>query len=210
MLVIVIAASALAAGSGASMAQQPTSAVQGYVSAVQSRDASAVYAMLDPSMRMEMSEDDFEAWFDTNYDMVLEQARSLEARADNDHVEVQAEIPLDMGHLARLSWSGSDWRLDNQHLTRSDQKTPRETLTAFADALERGDFETILGLLSTERRSAYISEMEALRDRVSRADGGGIVTRGEEAILPLPNGDRIVFVRENGAWKIQSFEQADY
>ncbi|MEL6182574.1 MAG: hypothetical protein AAFS10_26695, partial [Myxococcota bacterium] len=89
------AVAVVAVGCGASRAEQPASAVQVYVDAVQSRDASTVYRMLDPSMRMGMSEDDFEAWFTTHYDMVLEQAKALEAQAIPETVAVQAEIPLD-------------------------------------------------------------------------------------------------------------------
>lgn len=205
MFVALVMSAALAGCAGHT--RSPETTVETYVNAVQDKDAGKVYALLDDTMRMGLTEEAFSRWFLEHHEMILEQAQRIYARAES--FEVKAELPLPRGHVARLVFEDGGWRLTHREMSRGPERSPRETLTAFSDALERGDFETILRLLSAVRRTAYLDELEALQEQLRAASGSAIVSKGAEAILPLPGGGRVVFVREHGAWKIQAFEQSN-
>lgn len=193
----------------ASGAPHPRDAVEAYLAAVEARDASAVYAMLDESARMDMNAEAFERYFDEHYDDILVQSKALAARVASQEqaLEVEAQVPV-AGSVAPVTWAEGRWYLAGESPTGAALETPRDTLEALLRALTTRDLERVMGLLSQEQRTVYVQEMDALRGSLVESLDNNLITNGDTAVLPLDNGDKILLVREAGVWKIQGYEQS--
>ena len=185
----------------------PSEALTTYSEAVRAKDSDAVYGMLDESTRMGLDAGDFASYFERNYDEILEEAEALDARNEEDAVQVEAELPVGYGRTAKMTYSDGRWRLADKQPMAYGQQTPRDAVVAFVTALDESNFHSVLALLSTDRRSIYVGELVALRKTIEQGLESGIVTRGNRAILALDGGGRIILVREGDAWKIREFQQ---
>lgn len=206
--VLTTAVLVLAAGCGERVLH-PADTIEAYRSAVDARDAGAVYAMLDESARMGMDEEAFEEHFEAHYDAIRAQARRMARAASQEGaLRVEAEVQIS-GGIAPVVWADGDWALARETPTRSSQDTPRDTLLALLQALDARDLEGLVALLSHERRTVYIQELDVLRDGLKDGLGNAVITTGDTAVLPLNNGDKVLLVREDGVWRVQGYEQAE-
>lgn len=200
----------LALGLGAcstTRAEHPVDAVKAYHQAVQDRDPDAVYALLDEDGRLGMDPETFARYFERNYDGIAHQADQLLAgAADGDDIDVKARVPLPAGEEAELVWQRGSWWLASTTPSRGAQASPQQTLDAFRSALAGRNLDATLGLLSTERRSAYLAELELFRKSLEGEDAE-IVTNGNTAIVALTGGDKLILVREDGVWRVHGWEQ---
>ncbi len=200
---------ALSAGCTTMRAAHPKDTVQAYHRAVQDRDSDAVYALLDEDGRMGMDPETFARYFDANYDGIMIQAdQLLRGVADGDTLEVSAAVPLPAGEKAELVWKRDSWWLAQTAPTRGAQASPQQTLDAFRSALAGRNLDATLALLSSERRNAYLAELELFRKSMERADGEEIVTNGDTAIVAMEGGDKLILVREDGVWRVHGWEAA--
>ncbi len=187
----------------------PTGAIEAYKAAVEDRDAAEVWGLLDESARMGLDEDGFAAYFEQHYDAIRDQSRRLARRVEVDGaLQIEAQVPV-AGSVAPVVWVEGGWFLGRESPTRSSQDTPRDTLEALLRALAARDLEGAMTLLSHERRTVYIQEMDALASGLGGSIDNAIVTDGDSAVLPLDNGDRVLLIREDGVWKLQGYEQAE-
>ncbi len=209
MKVLVGAVMAAALVGCASGAPHPLDTIEAYRQAVEDKDAKAVYKMLDESARMGMDEEAFAEYFKLHYSDIRAQAKVLEKRASKDDgLKIEAQVPV-AGSVAPVVWQDEQWFLARETPTRASQDTPRDTLEALLRALDARDLESVMGLLSLQQRTVYVQEMDVMRDSLEQGLGQhAIITNGDTAILPLANGDKIILVREGGAWKLQGYEQS--
>lgn len=207
VLLLAALAGALGCAAGcAASAPDPGDGIADFVQAVRDKDARKVYAMLGPDARMGMDEGAFVAWFEANHAVALEDAEAMARSIDATPPQVHARVPLGMGHAAQLTLHDGRWALTNRDLSAASRGTPHETVDAFIAALERGDLETLLALMSTDRRNAYTGELDALRRMMTEALERGLVTQGDQAVMRLSNGAKVILIREGNAWKIKAFD----
>ena len=192
----------------AQRAPEPQDTLEAYRDAVLDGDASAVYALLDESARMGMDEEAFADYFRENSAAISDQSAALIERASAGGLDVEAQVPVE-GFVAPVVFFEGRWFLAREEPTRSRQDTPRDTLDALFRMLSSRDLEGVVGLLSDERRTVYVQELDVLRDILSQSIDNVIVTDGDAAVLPLENGDRVLLVREDGVWKLQGYEQSE-
>jgi hypothetical protein len=106
------------------------------------------------------------------------------------------------------------WRVDD---ARPDQGGPALALTAFLDALDRGDFPAAWGLLAESWRTRYTPDRlkeDFGRDpqsrerlvRARRALSGAPLIRGSSAEFPLGEGKAVRLVQEGGAYRVAALE----
>lgn len=89
-------------------------------------------------------------------------------------------------------------------------KSPRETLDAYSRALERGQVKEAYALLSEDAKKSFPyeafermvrdnpAEVKAIAEGLSRPAGAPLVT----ATVTAPNGESLLLIYEDGAWKI--------
>lgn len=192
----------------AQTASPPQSVIERYASAVADHDHDAVWELLDEDARMGMDEDEFEAFFEANHALIQEQADALVRGSRDVDVQIDALVELGDHRTASLTWQQDQWFLTEAVPTGTGQQTPRDTLAAFIAALDSKDLDNMLTLLSRNRRGALVGEFRALRQSIVASIDGGLVTRGDRAVLKLDNGDKVILVREEGEWRIEGFERA--
>lgn len=203
----ILAVAMTAAGCATTRADHPKDAIRSYHQAVEDRDADAVYALLDDEGRRGMDPETFARYFEENYDAISLQADQLLAGSERDQeLRVHAKVPLPAGEQAELVWRSDNWWLAQTAPTRGAQASPQQTLDAFRSALAGRNLDATLALLSTERRSAYLAELELFRKSLEGAEGEEIVTNGDTAIIALSGGNKLILVREDGVWRVHGWE----
>jgi hypothetical protein len=204
---LLLALTAATAACTTTRAAHPADTVKAYHRAVHDRDSDAVYALLDEDGRLGMDPETFARYFESHYDGIVVQADQLLAGAgDGDDIEVHAAVPLEAGQEAELVWRRDSWWLAQTAPTRGAQASPQQTLDAFRSALAGRNLDATLALLSTERRGAYLAELDLFRKSMERTDGEEIVTNGDTAIVALDGGDKLILVREDGVWRVHGWE----
>lgn len=198
----------LAAPACAQTAAPPQSVIERYTEAVSAHDHGVVWELLDEDARLGLDEEEFAAFFEANYDLIREQADALSKGGQDVDAHIDAQVDLADHRVASLTWQDDRWFLTEAVPTGSGQQTPRDTLAAFVIALDGKDLDSLLTLMSHNRRGALVGEFKALRQGIVSSLDGGLVTRGDRAVLKLDNGDKVVLVREEGQWRIEGFERA--
>jgi hypothetical protein len=111
---------------------------------------------------------------------------------------------------------GGRWRIDGAPFEPWSQRTPRAALRSFVRALEQRRYDIVLRLCPTRHRTGLT--VESLRSywegagkdenaqllaRLRAAMRAPIVEAGDEAHMPYGERAEVLFVREDGAWKIE-------
>lgn len=202
-----LALAAVAVSGCAAHAPPPQQTVEAWIDAVQREDAEAAWDLLDDSARQGMTRDSFDAFFKKHHAELVVRANQLQARADQATARVEAQLPLDPQHTLALRHSDAGWRLASVDPDGLQQHTPRDTLASFVGALDARDLDTLLALMSEERRVGLLGELDLLREQIARHLDQDLVTRGDRAVLQLDGGDRLLLVRRDGRWHIESLER---
>ncbi len=205
-LIALLALAAALAGCAAH-APPPQETVNAWIDAVQRDDPEAAWDLLDEGARQGMTRASFDAFFKKHRGDLLARANQLQARADQATARVEAQLPLDPQHTLALRHSDAGWRLASVDPDGLQQHTPRDTLASFVGALDARDLDTLLALMSEERRVGLLGELDDLREQIARHLDQDLVTRGDRAVLQLDGGDRLLLVRRDGRWHIESLER---
>src|SRR5207244_1082653 len=119
--------------------------------------------------------------------------------------------------------AGGEWRVDGRPFDIWSQATPRAALRTFLRAIERRRFDIVAGLVPNRYRAGitpdklrdYWEGAGSDGDRTRRDDNQKLLRRlrasikapiievGDEARMPYADSAEVVFVREDGVWKIE-------
>lgn len=201
-------AAALFATACTATADRPADTVAAYAEAVRTGDADAAYDLLDDTARGEMSREAFHAFFETHRAALVQDAAKVGSIAAETPMAITGEVPVSGRAEASVAYIDGQWLIDDPSPAARHQATPRDALVAFAAALDESNFAEVLPLLSGRQRAAYGSELQTLRESITRAIDKNIVTDGNRAVLALDGGDKIILIREDGEWRIQEFQQS--
>ena len=198
----------VAACSGATGPSSPAAnGVRSYLSALRAADPHDAYQLLSSEARQKLSFDEFALqWKQTEKERAW-QAKSLEdSLKGNPDVGERAMISFSDGKLVQLEREGKTWRLENQLVSRSHAKKPRDAIQLFADAIDRRDITGVLGVLTQRRRDGLTKQIEGfisgigkrvnenlLQDSPDRAE-----LRWDENGLRF----RIVLRKEDDEWRV--------
>jgi hypothetical protein len=210
-------AALIAAGACSHAASGPAEALSQFGSALEQGDLDRAYALMSESYRKRVSLAEFKKHMKISPE---------EARADGRVVRENAgrwgaRVEVVVGGDERLTLvrEGSAWRLDRPPFDPFGQGTPRSALRTFIRAIEGRHWEVLVELAPARYRGEITpakvrSYWEAQGDERTRtllrdlrlALDAPILEEGDEALLRYGSGRQVRFVREEGAWRIESPE----
>jgi hypothetical protein len=130
-------------------------------------------------------------------------------------VPPRVDIQLAQGEPLSLVLEEGRWRVDGPLPDPWSQRTPRSALRTFVRALGERRYDIVLRLVPRRHRvdlttdklrqywEAHQEETRALLSRLQASLGATIVETGDEAHMPYGPEQEVVFVREDGVWRIE-------
>jgi len=221
-----VAAAALGAAiaiAGCAQPQRgPSDTLASFGAAVEKKDYQAAYALMSPAYRKAVSLADFRAAIDRGGAEVTALAHRLRgsppARPMRVEVDIgdDADVAAGLGDKVTLVLDQDQWRVDTPPFDIYSQATPRATLRTFLRAITRGRFDVAVRLVPNRYRAGVTPEKLRAYWEGERKDENGkllqrlraailspIVELGDEARMPYGDNSEVVFVREDGLWKIE-------
>lgn len=214
----------LAAGMGASLLMgcaptppSPTRSLGALAQALRQGDAEAAHALMSSRYRERIPLAEFRRLMAEQPDEILATAEALEHPLA---IEEEARVQLSSGEEIVLAREGDGWRVVTNVADAYAQASPRDAVRSFLRALERDRFDVVHRLLPEAERARW--SVEALRatwrgeareeiERLSRAlrdavDTARIEQTGDRAVMPYGARHRLILVREERGWVIESPE----
>lgn len=187
--------------------------------ALRAGDADAAYALMSERYRATVPLEELRAAMARDPDGMARTAAALEAPLG---IEEEARAELAPGEVVVLRNEASGWRVLTDVAEYYGRRTPRQTVLSFVRAVEHERFDVVLALLPAAER-ARLSEaslrtewtgpareevarlIASLREALARPDVA-LEEHGDRAVLVHGNRFRMVLVREDGLWCIESPE----
>ncbi|MCA9618921.1 MAG: hypothetical protein KC731_07865 [Myxococcales bacterium] len=214
-------------------AQSPAATLQAYSLALDEGRADDAYRLLSKEARRSLSIEAFRRLVAENPEEVRDIAKSL-ARHSSPPV-VRATITSPGGEQLSLIYEGGRWTVDGTGIDRYGQATPRQALTGFLRAYDRkrfdvlmryvpdaeregraadlwgGEGEASVGLTADVLKKAWTGDQKEYIAGIVQAIKSAMPTaRIEEtedrAAMPYGAGGTVLFLRENGLWKIEDLK----
>ncbi|WP_428266783.1 hypothetical protein [Haliangium sp.] len=208
---------ALAPAGCGGTAKGPEDALSQYRTALARRDYEAAYDMMSSSYRDSVSFEDFVRLMKEGDDTVDYTVDALARTAGG--IEVRAELWYGSNRPMRLVQEGGEWRMDVNPIRFYSQDTPRDTLESFLRAHGLQRWEIMLRFVPNSYRERMDAddlreqftgprqdEMRELMSTLAVNRDAEIEIKGDEARMPYGQGDELIFIREDGVWKIQDLD----
>jgi hypothetical protein len=181
--------------------------VRAYVQALHNNDPHGAYALLSAEVRKAVSYDEFALQWKQGDKERAWQAKVLEdSLRGNPDVGERALISFSDGKLVQLEREGTTWRLENELVSRSRARQPRDAIRLFADAIHARDITAVLGVLTKRRREGLTREVEGfvagigkrINDRIDQFGADRAELRWDENGIRY----RIVLRKEDDEWRV--------
>jgi hypothetical protein len=213
-LALVLAAPALALAACAQPQRGPADTLAGFGAAVERRDYPAAYALMSGDYRKRVSLGDFRAQLEAGGGDVPLLARRLKESAGKTPLRIEVEV--EGGEKLALIRETGEWRVEGPAFNLYDQSTPRAALRSLLRALAQRRYDVAVRLVPNRYRAGV--DADKLRDywegartdqnqkllRQLRANlESPIIEVGDEARMPYGEGAEVLFVREDGLWKVE-------
>lgn len=174
------------------------------------------YELLSREFRQRVSREAFVAQLKGS---AREVQATVELLRQGGAVAVSAEVAIGLGETLRLIQEDGRWRISDDVLAFYDQRSPRATLRSFLRAYQLQRWDVMLRFVP----SAYAAQMDAAKLQAqftgpSKANIEALLTVlrshvaepieeiGNQAVLRYGEASEIVFVREDGIWKIKDLD----
>lgn len=211
----------------------PRETLDQYAAALREGKAEAAYRLLSDEAKRSISFEAFRRMVEENPEDVADIAQAL-GRPGSDPV-VSAVVRGPGGEALTLVYEDGRWTVDGTGIDRYGQATPRQALEGFVRAFERKRFDILMryvpqaevvgrpeamwgegsdeaaaGLTAEALREAWTGDqkdyiegiVQAVKSAMSTAQ---IEETGDRAAMPYGAGGTVLFVREDGQWKIEDF-----
>jgi hypothetical protein len=121
-----------------------------------------------------------------------------------EKVAVQMEVTLrfEDGDPVALVVEDGAYRLHGAMLGGASLGSPEDAVLALRAALERRSLQGVLRVLTTERRRAILTEMDALSESARDPLDYDVKITGDKAVVRLPGRTMIFLERESDEWRI--------
>ena len=207
---VVVISSALAC---AHKPEGPAATMQELGAALAHGDLRTAYALTSADFQKRTPYDAFAASLNAN----AADTRALGKRIGEQapRVPPRVDIQLAQGEPLALVLEEGRWRVDGPLPEPWGQRTPRAALRTFVRALGERRYDVVLRLVPRRHRvdltadklrqywEAHQEETRGLLSRLQAALGAPIVEAGDEAHMPYGPEQEVVFVREDGVWRIE-------
>jgi hypothetical protein len=221
--------------SGATQGSQgPADALHLYANALDEGRADDAYLLLSNDAKRSVSLEAFRRMVKENPDDVHDIARAL-ARSGSAPV-VTATVTAPGGDKLALLYENGRWTVDGTGIDRYGQATPRQALVGFLRAFERGRYDVLMrfvpdseregradvmwgdgdgaasgGLTADKLKKAWTGDQKEYISGIVQAIRSALPTARIEqtedrAAMPYGAGGTVLFLRENGLWKIEDLK----
>jgi hypothetical protein len=204
---------ALAALACAHKPEGPAATLQDFGAALARGDVRAAYALTSTDFQKRTPYEAFAAGLGSNGgDTAAFGKRVVE---QSEHVAPRVDVQLAQGEIVSLVLESGRWRVDGPAPEPWGQRTPRAALRTFVRALGERRYDVVLRLVPRRHRAdltadklrqyweAHQEETKAMLARLQAALAAPIVESGDEAHMPYGPEQEMVFVREDGVWRIE-------
>ena len=198
-------------------ARGPEETLDEYRTALGNKDYAAAYEMMSSEFRERHSREEFIRMMKESPKEVAETVTQL-GRARTS-VVIQAELRYGPGERMRLLREGGSWHVATNPIQFYSQATARDALRSFLRAYRLKRWDIMLRFVPNQYRermnadtlrrqfegedAAEMSErMKALEANVEAP----ITDKGDEARMPYGDRHEVMFVREDGLWKLQDLD----
>jgi hypothetical protein len=191
-------------GCGRPSIPDPAAAARAYAQAAKAGDADALYGMLTAEAKRDLGRQEAAR-------LVRESKRELAQKgealsAGNARVEAIAEVRYDDGEAALLELEAGVFRVGSAGSLPSRARTPAQALDDFRRALARRSYAALLGVLSSETRSALENDLRSLVSGLENPETLDIKVSGDTAEVEVPGGHLVKLKREAGIWHVEDFD----
>lgn len=191
----------------------PAATLQAFGAALARNDLRGAYALTSADFQKRTPYEVFAAGLGSSAGDTKDVGRRFAEQAA--HVEPRVEVQLAQGETLALVLEGGRWRVDGPAPEPWGQRTPRAALRTFVRALGERRYDVVLRLVPRRHRAdltadklrqyweAHQDETKAMLTRLQAALTAPIVESGDEAHMPYGQEMEMVFVREDGVWRIE-------
>jgi hypothetical protein len=231
---LVVALLLCACSGGLHGPEGPRDTLRAYSDALAEGRADDAYQLLSAEAKRSISLEAFRRMVKENPDDVKDIARAL-SRPGSDPM-VTASVAAPGGDKLLLVYEDGRWTIDGTGIDRYGQATPRQALLGFLRAFERQRFDVLMryvpqperegrpdalwgdgsaktdgGLTADKLKAAWTGEqkeyiagiVQAIKSALPNAR---IEQTEDRAAMPYGAGGTVLFVRENGLWKIEDLK----
>jgi hypothetical protein len=192
------------AGGGAATSVPPKTALDAYVAALRAEDGEAVHALLDESLRAEVTAPDLATLMAENREELLAQAVEIEAAAGS--IQAVAVQPLEGGEEVRMVLEDGVWAIDGGIISTPGLTTPMSAVRALRRSLMRKSLNGVLRVLSRQPRADIEAELARILEETADELDLEVEIWGNRARIRTTGGREITLVREAGEWRISAIE----
>jgi hypothetical protein len=212
-----LVAALLGASACARHAAGPSDTLAAFGAAIERKDYAAAYDLTSKDFRARVPLAAFRAGLEDGGGETQGLGRQL--RAESGKRPLRVEVELDLGQPVSVVEEGGAWRIDGAPYEPWSQRTPRAALRSFVRALEQRRYDIVLRLAPARHRAGLTvdslraywegagkegnAENAAMLARLRAAIRAPIIETGDEAHMPYAERAEVLFVREDGAWKIE-------
>jgi hypothetical protein len=213
MQVLAAAIVATLAAACAHQPEGPAATLQAFGAALARGDTRGAYALTSADFQKRTPYDAFAAGLGTNAGDTKDLGKRFADQAA--HVAPRVDVQLAQGETLSLVLEAGRWRVDGPAPEPWGQRTPRAALRTFVRALTEKRYDIVLRLVPRRHRAdltaeklrqyweAHQDETKAMLSRLQAALAAPIVESGDEAHMPYGPELEMVFVREDGVWRIE-------
>jgi len=191
----------------------PGTTLQAFGASLARGDLRGAYALTSTDFQKRTPYETFAGGFGTNGNDTKDLGRRLSEQAA--HVALRVDVQLAQGETLSLVLESGRWRVDGPAPEPWGQRTPRAALRTFVRAMGERRYDIVLRLVPRRHRAelntdklkqyweAHPEETKAMLARLQAALAAPIVESGDEAHMPYGSELEMVFVREDGVWRIE-------
>ena len=194
----------LAAGCAEAPLPDPKLAAVRYAEAARAGDSERIYALLSKEAQRDYGRQGTRKLVDQSKAELARQGTALLAPASR--VQALAEIRFEDGESALFDLEDGAFRLSSLGAVPSRPRSPTEALGDFRRALARRSYPALMGVLSSETRSALESDLKSLVEGLENPETLDVSVSGDNAVVNVPGGHQVKLRRETGVWRIQDFD----
>ena len=211
-------------------AEGPSETLRAYAAALRQGNAEVAYQLLSDEAKRNVSREAFGRMVKENPEDVKDIAQSL-SRPSSKPV-VTALVTAPSGDQLTLLYEGGRWTVDGTGIDRYGQSTPRQAIKGFLRAYDRQRFDVLMryvpaaeregspeamwgpdgqkragGLTADKLKEAWTGEQKEYIAAIVQAiktalPNAKIEETDDRAAMPYGAGGTVLFIRENGLWKI--------
>jgi hypothetical protein len=181
----------------------PRGVAREYAAAARRGDSERIYSLLTPQAQRDYGRAGAQRLVRESRSELAAQGSALERGPLA--LEASAEIRFDDGEVAHFELKDGTFRLSALGSLPSLPHTPAEALADLRRALARRSYPALIGVLSSETRSALDGDLDSLVDGLEDPQTLEVKISGDSAVVEVPEGHQVRLKREAGIWHIQDF-----